>query len=196
MDIIGEVTYEQSDSFYLIAAGTPALIEALKVSVSSGELSIDLSNKRQFSGDKKKLFIRLGSPQLQLIDFNSVGSFHLINTFKGDRLTINNNGVGQIIIDDCHVGTFELMAKGVGSIEVKGTSDNAFMKSEGVGNIDASDFKCGNIKVESKGAGAISVYAQKSLDISIAGIGNVSYYGNPSDVKTNISGLGNARKMN
>ena len=195
LEIVGEVIYEQSDSFYLRASGSSTLIKALKVSDNNGELSIKLTNKREYSGNKKKLVILVGSPNLQSINFESVGILRLKNYFKGDQLTINNKGVGQIIIDDCHVGTFNLTSKGVGSIEVKGTSDEAFIQSEGVGNTDCSAFKSENVKAVTKGAGNLSVYAQKSLDISIAGIGNVNYYGNPAEVKTDISGLGSAKKM-
>ena len=194
IELIGEVIYEQSDSFYLSASGSSNLIDALQVSDSKGQLSIELKNKRKYSGNKKKLIIRVGSPHLQKINFESVGNLHLKNSFKGDQLTITNKGVGQIVIDDCQVGTFNLTTKSVGSIEVKGTANEAFIQSEGVGNIDCSGFKAENIKVVSKGAGNISVYAEKSLDISMTGIGNVNYYGNPSEVKTDIKGLGKVTK--
>ena len=194
IELIGEVIYEQSDSSYLNASGSSTLIDALHVSDNKGELSIELKNKRKFSGNKKKLVIRVGSPHLQLIHFESVGNLHLKNSFKGDQLTITNKGVGQIVIDDCHVGTFNLTTKSVGTIEVKGAANEVFIQSEGVGNIDCSGLKAENTKVVSKGAGNLSVYAQKSLDISMTGIGNVIYYGNPSEIKTDIKGLGKATK--
>ena len=194
IELIGEVIYEQSDSSYLNASGSASLIDALQVSDNKGELSIELKNKRKFSGNKKKLIIRVGSPNLQSINFESVGNLHLKNSFKGDQLTITNKGVGQIVIDDCQVGTFNLTTKSVGSIDVKGSANEAFIQSEGVGNIDCSGLKSENTKVISKGAGNISVYAEKSLDITMTGIGNVNYYGNPSEVKTDITGLGKATK--
>ena len=195
IELIGEVIYEQSDSFYLNASGSSRLIEALKVSDKKGELSIELKNKRKYSGNKKKLVIRVGSPHLQSINFQSVGILHLKNYFKSDQLTITNKGVGEIKIDDCHVGTFNLTSKSVGTIEVKGTANEAFIQSEGIGNIDCSEFKSGRTKVISKGVGNLSVYAQNSLDISITGIGNVNYYGNPMEIKTDISGIGKASGM-
>ena len=194
IELIGEVIYEQSDSSYMNASGSASLIDALQVSDNKGELSIELKNKRKFSGNKKKLVIRLGSPNLQSINFESVGNLHLKNSFKGDQLTITNIGVGQIVIDDCQVGTFNLTTKSVGSIDVKGSANEAFIQSEGVGNIDCSGFKSENTRVISKGAGNISVYAEKSLDITMTGIGSVNYYGNPSEVKTDITGLGKATK--
>lgn len=195
-EIVGEVIYEQSDSVYLTASGSSTLIEALKVSDKKGELSIKLNNKRKFSVSKKELVIRVGSPYLKSINFQSVGILHLKDYFKSDQLSITNKGVGQIIIDDCHVGTFNLSSQSVGNIKIKGTSNEAFIQSQGVGNIDCSEFKTMKTKAVSKGTGNLSVYAEKSVDISLTGIGNVNYYGNPSEVKTDITGLGNATNMN
>lgn len=194
INVIGEVIYEQSDSFYLTASGSSTLINSLEVSDRKGQLSIELKNRIKFSGEKKKLTIRIGSPYVEAINFESVGTLHIKNNFKGDRLNINNDGVGQILIDDCHVSTFKLITKSVGTITAKGTSKDVFIESEGVGSIDCSELKSENTKVISKGAGNLSVYATKSLDISLQGIGNVSYYGNPVQVKTDIKGLGKATK--
>lgn len=190
LEIIGQVYYEQSDSVYLNVSGSSNLIEALTVSDKKGKLSVDLKTKRKYSGGKSQLIIRVGSPQLKSINFQSVGTLHLKNNFEGDRLSITNKGVGEIIIDDCHVNTFSLTTKSVGSIKVKGSANTAVIDSEGIGKIDFSEFKSKKAKVTSKGAGDLSVYASESINISMKGIGNVSYYGNPSDVKTDISGLG------
>lgn len=194
IELVGEVIYEQSDSFYLSATGNSTLIEALQVSDNKGELSIELKNKRKYSGNKKKLSIRVGSPRLEALNFESIGNLYLNGYFQGNQLSITNKGVGQIVIEDCHVGTFNLTTKSVGTIEIKGTAKELFIQSEGVGNIDCSQFKVENTKVISKGAGNLNVYAEKSLDISLTGIGNVNYYGNPAEVKTDITGLGKASK--
>lgn len=195
LEVIGEVIYEQADSSYLNVSGSSILIEALKVSDSAGELSIELKNKRKYSRVKRELVIRMGSPRLQSVNSKSIGTLHLRNYFEGDELSIINKGIGKIIIDDCHVSTFDMTSKSVGVIEVKGSSDEAFIHSEGIGDIDCSEFKSKNTKVVSKGTGNIKVNAQNSIDISITGIGNVNYYGNPVEVKTDISGIGKARNM-
>ena len=190
VELVGEIIYEQSDSFYLNASGSSRLIEALDVSDKNGKLSIELKNKRKFSGNKRKLIIKVGSPQLQSINFQGVGKLNIRNHFKGDQLTITNKGVGEIMIDDCQVGSFKLTSQSVGNVEIKGTANEVFIEAEGIGNIDCSEFKAENAKVISKGAGNLSVYAEKSIDISLSGIGNVNYYGNPTEIKTDITGLG------
>ncbi len=195
LEVIGEIYYEQSDSAYLVASGSSALIDALEVSGSNGELSVEQKNKRSFSGSKKELTIRVGSPHLTSIDYKGVGTLHLKGRFEGDSLTISDQGVGQMMIEDCHVGTFRLNSRSIGKVEIKGTATETFIDSEGIGDIDCSGFKSMKVEVVSKGAGNLSVHAEESLGISMSGIGSVKYYGDPSEVKTDISGLGKATKM-
>ena len=83
LEVIGEVYYEQSDSAYLVATGSSALIDALEVSGNNGELSVEQKNKRSFSGSKKELTIRVGSPRLSSIDYKGVGTLHLKGRFEG-----------------------------------------------------------------------------------------------------------------
>jgi len=194
LELIGEVFYEQSDSAYLNVSGSSILIEALKVSDDLGELSIELRNKRKFTG-KKKLVVRVGSSHLTKVNFESVGTLHIKNNFIGDELSINNEGVGEIIIDDCQVEKFNLISKSVGSIKIKGTSNMTYINSVGLGEIEASEFKSKRVKVVSEGMENLSVYAEESIDITMKGLGNINYYGNPAEVKTDISQLGKVNRI-
>lgn len=195
LELVGEVVYEQADSLYMKASGSSVLIEALNVTQKNGELSVESKNKRSFSGAKKELIITIGSPSLKEIDFKSVGKLHIKNNFKGDKLTITNEGVGEIKVDDAHVNNFKLISRSVGVIKVKGSTNVASIHSEGIGKIDCSQFKSKKTEVVSTGTGAIEVYASESVDISVSGIGNVQYYGSPKDIKTDISQIGKVTNM-
>lgn len=195
LEVIGEVFYTQSDSSYLHVTGSADLIERLKVANTNGTLEVELEDKKKFSMNKKELVIRIGSPRLTAVDFNSIGTFHLAKGFRGDALHIANNGVGEIKVEDCQVTTFALDSKGVGTVVVQGTATDASIRSEGMGEVDCAALKAANVKAESKGVGNISVYATTSLDIKLSGVGNLKYYGNPADVKTDISGMGKATNM-
>ncbi|WP_107039316.1 head GIN domain-containing protein [Brumimicrobium mesophilum] len=195
LEVVGEVYFEQADSFYMHVTGGSNLIEDLKISNDDDELTIELKNKDNYSGKKNDLTIRVGSPHLSLVDFNSVGTFFMENNFKGNQLTIENNGVGEIKINEIHVTSMNLISKGVGKVEVKGTAVNTFINSEGVGEIDSKDLKSKNTTVKCEGVGSISVHASENIDISLSGIGNLEYYGNPKEINTNISGLGKAKNM-
>lgn len=195
LQLIGEVQYVQADSSYLNVSGSSILIDALNVSDGKGKLTIELKNRQKYSNSKKELIIKLSSPRLEQVTFESIGSLHLKDHMESDKLEIINNGIGQIKVDDCHVSTFVLTSKSVGAVTVSGIANKVSISSEGIGNIDCSGLEAIETKVVSKGTGNISVFAQESIDISLKGIGNVKYYGNPSNVKTDISGMGKATSM-
>ena len=194
LELIGEVFYEQSDSTYLNVTGSSILIDALQVSDDNGTLSIKLRNKQKFTG-KKKLIVKVGSPHLSKVNFESIGTLRFKNKFIGDEVSINNRGVGEIIIDDFQLEKFNLVSKSIGSIKIKGTSNMTSINSVGLGEIDASEFKSKNVKVVSEGMENLSVYAADSIDITMKGLGNINYYGNPAEVKTDISKLGKVNRI-
>ena len=194
LELIGEVFYEQSDSTYLNVSGSSILIDALQVSDDNRALSIKLRNKQKFTG-KKKLVVKIGSPHLSKVNFESIGTLRFKNKFIGDEVSINNKGVGEIIIDDFQVEKFNLVSKSIGSIKIKGTSNMTSINSVGLGEIDASEFKSKNVKVVSEGMENLSVYAEDSIDITMKGLGNINYYGNPAQVKTDISKLGKVNRI-
>ena len=45
-------------------------------------------------------------------------------------------------------------------------------------------------RVDVKGASSIDVYASEQLDVSVSGVGSVSYSGNPKVVNKHVSGIG------
>lgn len=195
LEIVGEVNYEQSDHFYLEVNGGTNLIEALTVTNDNGQLMIKLKDKDHFSGNKNDLEFRIGSPNLEKINFNSVGTFLSKNEFKGDELTIVNNGVGEVKMTDCNVENFNLVSNGVGTIKIKGSTSSTYINSQGVGDIDCSQFKSETAIIECSGIGNISVYAQNHIKVNLSGIGSVKYYGNPKEVNSNVSGLGSIKNM-
>jgi len=195
LELLGDVYYEQSDSSYMTVSGSSDLIEKLKVSSNDGMLSVKLEDIKSFSLKRKELIVKIGSPQLEQIDFNSIGTFYISNLFKGNNLSITNNGVGKIKIDSCNVTSFHLNSNAVGSIEVKGSSQTSVIQSEGIGKIDCSSFKTLNTKVESKGIGDLAVYSQDSIEMVVLGTGHIRYFGNPVVVRSNISGLGKVTNM-
>ena len=51
-----------------------------------------------------------------------------------------------------------------------------------------------NTDISLSGACSAEVYAAQSLNVTISGVGNASYYGDPESVNKNIAGLGRVKK--
>lgn len=195
LEVLGEVYYEQSDSLYVTASGSTDLVEELHVTHDGNKLEIELENIKTFSLKRKDLVIRVGSPRLEAIDHNSIGTLHIPGTLAGERLRVRNEGAGEIKIADCRVASFNLVSKGVGSIEVGGTANHAAIELEGVGTLNCTKLKTTNTTVVNKGVGDVMVHATDTLNATLSGTGSIKYYGNPGQVNAKVSGLGQVTNM-
>jgi hypothetical protein len=191
LETIGEVIFEQSNDAYVKAEGSADLIKRLNVSSENNTLYIKMDDAKSFSLNMhNKLSIRIGAPTLESVNYTGTGSFKINKKLIGKQLDIKNDGAGEIKIENCNVAVFNLTSNGVGSVEVSGTTDQAYLELSGVGEIDCTDLKAINAKVSNQGVGSVSVYAKKNLETTLSGTGSIDYYGNPSDVKSNTTGVG------
>ena len=195
LEVIGEVIFEQSASPYLSAEGNQNLVDELDVSQKNNRLSIKSKKDRSLFSDKGKLTLKIGSPSLNEIQQKGVGSLLIKGSFDAKSLSVIHTGVGSFTVDNCKLDQFNLESQAVGSSRVKGIAKNVVLKSDGVGNIDCSDLKAEKAKIVSKGVGNLSVYADQELDITVKGVGNVTYGGNPEVLKTDISGIGKVKEL-
>jgi hypothetical protein len=79
---------------------------------------------------------------------------------------------------------------GAGNIYLDGSGENLVCSIYGAGNITAKDYISQRCKAFVNGAGNCSVFVTDQLDAAINGAGTIYYYGNPSDIKTSITGIG------
>ena len=93
---------------------------------------------------------------------------------------------------DDHEFTYKL--SGAGDLEMDGKVDNLEIRISGAGDADTSDLIAKNVKVHISGAGSAKVHAEDSIRGRVSGVGNLTYYGDPEDRDTRVSGLGHIRR--
>jgi len=104
------------------------------------------------------------------------------------------SGAGDVDISGFQGHKFKYRLSGAGNLEMDGQVDNLDIRISGAGNADTQKLKAKNVKVSISGAGNATVYAEESLDGNVSGVGNLTYYGNPEDADTNVSGLGKIKR--
>ncbi len=77
--------------------------------------------------------------------------------------------------------------------ELDGVADNLEISISGAGHVDADDLKAKDVVFKVEGFGTGSVYATRTLDANIQGVGKVRYKGDPK-VKQYIDGLGSVKR--
>jgi hypothetical protein len=112
-------------------------------------------------------------PDLEAISSTGAADIHVANV-KNDQLSISWQGAGRI--------------------EAAGETKSVSISSTGAGKIDTSRLLAERAKVSVTGAAQVDVYASQQLDVTVSGVGQVTYDGNPGVVNKNVTGLGSVNK--
>jgi hypothetical protein len=127
-----------------------------------------------------------------------VSSDESLNSSRAVRLRINlpeidtvtSNGAGEIKLVDANGESLKLESLGAASIDASGKAKTLTVSSTGAGKIDTSKLIVERANVNVKGAASVDVYASEQLDVSVGGVGSVTYSGNPKVVHKNVTGIG------
>lgn len=103
-------------------------------------------------------------------------------------------GAGDVGIQGLKGGSFQFDLRGAGDVDLEGEVEKLKVRLSGAGDVDAEDLKADHVDAQVSGAGNASVYAKKSIRARVSGVGNLTYYGDPEDRDTHVSGVGNIRR--
>ena len=148
--------------------GSDKFLNTVTSEVVNGELRIRMRDKN-FSTNHDDQRILISMPQLRAFAAEGAGEIKL-NNVQGERLDVNYRGAG--------------------SMEIKGKVNTFTMTAEGVGEVDSKALIANNADIRFRGIGDVKVYAKDKLDVSVQGMGNLSYYGKPRTVNKSVAGLG------
>lgn len=159
-----KIVCQQSQSFEI--EGDDNLLPLIKTDVNDGNLRIHSDTQYNAS---KAIAIRISIPDLEKYISAGAGDVH-VSGVKNDQLVLSNTGAANI--------------------EVSGQTKFVDIKSSGAGNIDTEKLHAERAKVSVSGAANVDLYASQQLDVTVSGIGSVTYSGNPPVVNKSVSGIG------
>lgn len=142
------------------------LLPLISTEVKNGTLVIQ--SKKHFS-TRSPLKIRISVPDVTKIELA---------------------GSGDMSLSDVKNESLEIELTGSGDIHASGISKKTVLSLTGSGDIDTKGLQSELSKVEILGSGDITVSPKQSLEAEIMGSGNVTYFGDPQDVKKEITGSG------
>ena len=148
------------------------ILPLIKTEVRDGTLFV--SNDQEFHSSKSTI-LRITLPEV-----NSVSS----------------HGAGDIKINDSNSNDLKIKSTGAANMEATGKAKSVTISSTGAGNIDTSKLTAEKAKVDATGAANVDVYASDQLDVSVSGVGSVTYSGNPKTVNKSVSGIGSVNPKN
>ena len=163
-----DVTCQQAASFEI--EGDDNILPLITTEVRNGVLRI--YNSKSYNTAKAAV-VRISVPDLEKISSTGAANFNIANV-KNAQLAISSTGAGNI--------------------EAAGETKSANITSTGAGKIDAGKLRAERAKVSVTGAAHVDVYATQQLDVTVSGVGQVTYDGNPGVVNKSVSGFGEVKK--
>lgn len=177
--------------------GGEKLLPNLQTEFADNRLIIKNNNKCNWVRSYKNKFnVYVSAKSLKRIEYFGSGNITSTNTLVPDTLEINCwNASGKInIIANTHNNYLKIHT-GSTDLYVSGNTNDNFLYNTSNGFAHIENLHTNNNIVVSNSTGDCYVNADQTLDVTIKYIGNVYYYGNPSTIKTNITGEGRLIKL-
>lgn len=190
--MIGELYIKSGSDWKVETNGTFETVNLLRIISKEGTLYIETEKKKLTTKKLKssQITITVTTPTLYRVTNQGVNNLTIEGEFTGDTLTIESKGVGNIQARNLQTKELSIHSEGVGDVKVEGESKRASYSSTGVGNINAKGLLTQEAIVYQKGIGDISCHATEQITVDSKGIGNVTYYGNPTKKEIKKKGVG------
>ena len=152
-----------------------------------------LSGSRlKWPGNEKLLQVVLSVDDLDKIQILGESKIETAQIFRTEKLKFEV--AGAVHLDaDLDVKALSVEIAGAGNLDMKGRAENLKIECEGAGTIKAYDLITENLSLEIAGVCNAKIYATKSLDVNLAGMGTVKYKGNPKHLSLDKAGIGSVK---
>lgn len=211
-ETVVDVEIVQGDEQEVIVEGHENMIDQIELTVSNGELQIDLRN-HCYSTFQLKVFITL--PQLDAVsiestgnitlgDFENVASFDVSVKSTG---SVKGNGLlqvaGLVVIESESTGKvdlelvcdeLEVFMSSTGNVSLSGSCASQWVEMDGTGHYRCYGLDSDYCEVLSDGVGDAQLHVNEQLDVYINSVGSVYYKGDPV-VSVNDKGTGSLVKV-
>ncbi len=189
----GTVELIQGSNENIVIDADDNLIPLIETVVKSGELSVR-AVKGVTLAHAGKIRITLNARSIDALSL--AGSADLTGArlqsprFKGDIA-----GAGSITIQNLQCDNVSVSIAGSGRFEVHGAAKAMDVSIAGSGDVLTSGMSVQDVNINIAGSGNATVWVRSVLNISIAGTGDVRYYGEGTLKEKSIMGSGRVKQL-
>lgn len=170
------------------------IMKYISTKVSQGRLTITFEPDQISVEPTKKILVTIEMAKLSGVEVEGVANVNIAR-FTTDRLRLAFDGVGAFTAKDLKAKDLDVVMDGSGTVSLGGDAGKQTVQIEGSGQYKSGDLKSRSAKVVLNGTGGATVWVEESLDAKIDGVGDISYYGNPKNVRQTIDGVGGVKKL-
>jgi hypothetical protein len=185
-----KVYLSQGDKCGLTVKATGSdVFDVLQVKQFGDELNLDIE-RDNFDFDRINLYITF--KKLEKIEIEGGVTMRTKGYLDLKDFLLHVEGGAKINLD-LKADDVKIIGEGGVLFELKGVAESLDVKISGAGNVDADQLKAKDVTFYIEGVGTGSVYATKTLDAKIEGVGKLKYKGDPK-VTQYIDGLGSVKR--
>lgn len=192
LDGFGEIIITQGSKESLTIEAEDNLIPFITTNIKGNNLEIGYKRGINVTPTKTVRFY-LDVKDIHSLSLNGGGSIRS-DRLKADTLEVELNGGGDIEIDDLETDSLIVNFSGAGGFTASGYAKRQKIDFNGAGGYNAEDLLSQDVVITIDGVGKATLWAEKTLDMTINGAGIVSYYGEPKVVQ-HTSGVGNVNSL-
>lgn len=173
INISGAFTVEiiaGEDQDVIVEASKSKYLDLIITRVENGTLIVEMK-RNDYNNIEAKLFLKMETLE-----------------------SLQTSGANKINIKNIDTERFRMSSSGAGNITMAGKAESALFDFSGATAFEGEDFKVGDISISASGASNVTVYASGSIEGEVSGVAKLNYYGNPSSVNIDNSGLSSVKK--
>lgn len=183
----------QDDRESLALEDDDGQLAEVEVTMDAG--TVRIRSKNRSTHWKKSVKGVLHTRRIDSIHLAGTGSIKSAS-IRADNLKATISGSGKIQFRRLDAKEVKIVVTGAGTVDLgSGRVEDLGVTVTGAGDVIAGKVRCDAGKVAISGAGTTTLWAEKTLDARISGVGTVRYYGDPQIVERHVAGVGNVKRM-
>jgi hypothetical protein len=192
----GDVLLHEGAAPSLTIEAEDNLLPLITSSVQDGTLRLgfDRATWRDTIRPTQPIRFLLTLPSLAAFDLAGSGTLQA-SSLRAEQLTLRLTGTGDLTIDQLEANSLDVRLDGTGDLTLAGAVDSQTVSLSGTGQYQAGDLASAAAQITLSGTGDAVVWVRDDLAILISGAGTVSYWGQPTVSRRDITGAGDINPM-
>jgi len=180
-----DVHLHQSNKTSVSVKAKKEVMDNIVTMVKNGTLVIKMDDwKRKRKG---RVDVTIHVPNLKEISASGGSDVYGKSSWKMDNLEINLSG-GSDLEMELTANKLECNASGGSDIDLIGSADKIDIRCSGGSDVEARKFMVKHCTVSASGGSDVEIHTSESINASASGASDITYKGNPSQVKVHSSG--------
>lgn len=190
---IGELTVTLGDAPALSIEAEENLLPYIKAYTRGDTLVIEIEDGVNIQPTEPVRFA-ITAVSLEAVDVSGVGDVNLPE-LAADSFNVAISGIGDVEISSLTAERLTAEMSGLGDLTIRdGQVGSQKVDISGGGKYTAAQMESAEAEIIVSGLGSATLWAEETLDVTISGSGNVSYFGSPQ-VTSDISGIGDLDQL-